>query len=330
MGVRPLAFHQRRWDDGRTLLRAPLGRHDGRGLRLSRTTRPTAPTCWPRWSTPCRRSASTSGTASSAWTTTANGSRRSSRTALGRRRRPRRRRRHPLRRPQRAVRPRGAGVHRLRRLSRARARRSALRHLELEVTAQIWMGPGAHFVHYFVQQQRLVNFVAIFEQDSLDARVVDRSRRGGGRAGGVRGLAPAGARDHRRGRRDVHLGAVRPPAAAALVEGPSARCSATRATRCCRSWPRAPRRASRTARRSPPASSTARRPAGAGALRAAAAAARVEDPGDVEREQAPLPPARRAATSRSATRGWRAARPTSRCRRSSGSTSTSATSRGRV
>ena len=25
MGVRPLAFHQRRWDDGRTLLRAPLG-----------------------------------------------------------------------------------------------------------------------------------------------------------------------------------------------------------------------------------------------------------------------------------------------------------------
>ena len=35
-----------------------------------------------------------------------------------------------------------------------------LRHLELEVTAQIWMGPGAHFVHYFVQQRRLVNFVA--------------------------------------------------------------------------------------------------------------------------------------------------------------------------
>ena len=25
MGVRPLAFHQRRWDDGRTLLRTPLG-----------------------------------------------------------------------------------------------------------------------------------------------------------------------------------------------------------------------------------------------------------------------------------------------------------------
>jgi salicylate hydroxylase len=25
LGVRPLAWHQRRWDDGRTLLRAPLG-----------------------------------------------------------------------------------------------------------------------------------------------------------------------------------------------------------------------------------------------------------------------------------------------------------------
>jgi salicylate hydroxylase len=25
MGVRPLHFHQRRWDDGRTLLRSPLG-----------------------------------------------------------------------------------------------------------------------------------------------------------------------------------------------------------------------------------------------------------------------------------------------------------------
>jgi 2-polyprenyl-6-methoxyphenol hydroxylase-like FAD-dependent oxidoreductase len=34
------------------------------------------------------------------------------------------------------------------------------------VTAQIWMGPGAHFVHYFVQQRRLVNFVAVFDQDA--------------------------------------------------------------------------------------------------------------------------------------------------------------------
>jgi salicylate hydroxylase len=41
-----------------------------------------------------------------------------------------------------------------------------LRHLDLEVTAQIWMGPDAHFVHYFVAGERLVNFVAIIEQDT--------------------------------------------------------------------------------------------------------------------------------------------------------------------
>jgi hypothetical protein len=33
------------------------------------------------------------------------------------------------------------------------------------VTAQVWMGPGRHFVHYFVRNRRLLNFVAIVEQD---------------------------------------------------------------------------------------------------------------------------------------------------------------------
>jgi salicylate hydroxylase len=41
-----------------------------------------------------------------------------------------------------------------------------LRERALEVTAQVWMGPGRHFVHYFVSQRRLVNFVAITEQDT--------------------------------------------------------------------------------------------------------------------------------------------------------------------
>jgi salicylate hydroxylase len=41
-----------------------------------------------------------------------------------------------------------------------------LRHLDLEVTAQVWMGPGQHFVHYFVASKRFVNFVAIIEQDA--------------------------------------------------------------------------------------------------------------------------------------------------------------------
>jgi salicylate hydroxylase len=41
-----------------------------------------------------------------------------------------------------------------------------LAHLDLEVTAQVWMGPGKHFVHYFVQSRRLVNFVAIMEKEA--------------------------------------------------------------------------------------------------------------------------------------------------------------------
>jgi 2-polyprenyl-6-methoxyphenol hydroxylase-like FAD-dependent oxidoreductase len=41
-----------------------------------------------------------------------------------------------------------------------------LSHLDLEVTAEVWMGPGRHFVHYFVRHEQLLNFVAVVEQDS--------------------------------------------------------------------------------------------------------------------------------------------------------------------
>jgi salicylate hydroxylase len=41
-----------------------------------------------------------------------------------------------------------------------------LRHLSLEVAAEMWLGPGRHFVRYFVSGRRLVNFVAVVEQDS--------------------------------------------------------------------------------------------------------------------------------------------------------------------
>jgi salicylate hydroxylase len=41
-----------------------------------------------------------------------------------------------------------------------------LTHLDLEFRNQIWMGPAAHFVHYFVSAGRLVNFVAITEEES--------------------------------------------------------------------------------------------------------------------------------------------------------------------
>jgi salicylate hydroxylase len=48
-------------------------------------------------------------------------------------------------------------------------------HLGLELRTQIWMGPGRHFVHYFVSAGTLVNFVAITEEDTwLRESWVDR------------------------------------------------------------------------------------------------------------------------------------------------------------
>ncbi|MDM0109650.1 FAD-dependent monooxygenase [Variovorax sp. J22R24] len=41
--------------------------------------------------------------------------------------------------------------------------------LGLELTSQVWMGPDKHFVHYFVRNQELVNFVAVIEQDCWTA-----------------------------------------------------------------------------------------------------------------------------------------------------------------
>jgi len=41
-----------------------------------------------------------------------------------------------------------------------------LTHLDLEMRNQMWLGPGAHVVHYFVAAGRLVNFVAVIEEDS--------------------------------------------------------------------------------------------------------------------------------------------------------------------
>ena len=41
-----------------------------------------------------------------------------------------------------------------------------LRHLDLPVEAQNWMGPGKHLVHYFVASQQLVNIVCVIEQET--------------------------------------------------------------------------------------------------------------------------------------------------------------------
>lgn len=39
-------------------------------------------------------------------------------------------------------------------------------HLDLTAESQIWMGPGKHFVHYFVRPGRLLNFVCLIDRDA--------------------------------------------------------------------------------------------------------------------------------------------------------------------
>jgi salicylate hydroxylase len=41
-----------------------------------------------------------------------------------------------------------------------------LTHLDLTAESQIWMGPGRHFVHYFVRPGRLLNFVCLIDRDA--------------------------------------------------------------------------------------------------------------------------------------------------------------------
>ena len=41
-----------------------------------------------------------------------------------------------------------------------------VKHLNVEVNAQIWMGPGKHIIIYYVAAERLLNFVGIVEQNT--------------------------------------------------------------------------------------------------------------------------------------------------------------------
>jgi len=164
MGVRPLAFHQRRWDDGRTLLRAPLGdvMVDAFGFPHYQTHRAdllaTLVGALPAERLHVgHRFRSLSDHGDRVEVEFDNGAIADVDVLVG-----------------------ADGIHSDVRAAlfgpadpvftgcaayRGLVPAERLRHLELEVTAQIWMGPGAHFVHYFVQQRKLVNFVAIFDQD---------------------------------------------------------------------------------------------------------------------------------------------------------------------
>ncbi|HEY7619420.1 MAG TPA: FAD-dependent monooxygenase [Solirubrobacteraceae bacterium] len=164
-GVRPLAWHQRRWDDGRTLLRAPLGDrveevfgfphyqvHRADLLSMLAGALPAervhlghrladlvdgGAAVELRFADDARATFDVVVGADGIHSTT----------------------RGLLFGPQH---PRFTGCVAYRGLVPA----ERLRDLDLEVTAQVWMGPGRHFVHYFVSGGRFVNFVAVIERDS--------------------------------------------------------------------------------------------------------------------------------------------------------------------
>jgi salicylate hydroxylase len=165
MGVRPLAFHQRRWDDGRTLLRAPLGDVivEAFGFPHYQTHRADLLSALVATLPPERlhvghRLVELVQRGDRVEADFENGVRVEVDVLIG-----------------------ADGIHSFVREAlfgqqaphftgcvayRGLVPAERLRDLGLEVTAQLWMGPGAHFIHYFVQNKRLVNFVAVIEQDS--------------------------------------------------------------------------------------------------------------------------------------------------------------------
>ncbi len=149
-GVRPVAVHQRRWDDGRTLQRAPLGEaaeaafgapyyhfHRGDLLKALAGFTDHGDRVELRFANGATVSAGVLVGADGIHSTV----------------------RGKLFGPEK---PRFTGCIAYRGLVPA----DRLGHLELEVLANNWMGPGGHFVHYFVAGGRLVNFVAINERET--------------------------------------------------------------------------------------------------------------------------------------------------------------------
>src|SRR5262245_2361639 len=165
MGVRPLAWHQRRWDDGRTLLRTPLGDTmlDAFGFPHYQMHRADLLDTLRRALPPERvhlghRLVAFDERADVVEATFAHGPRNQADVLVG-----------------------DDGIHSTVRDAllgsqsphftgcvayRGLVPAERLRELGLAVDSEVWMGPGGHFVHYFVQAKRLVNVVAIVEQDT--------------------------------------------------------------------------------------------------------------------------------------------------------------------
>src|SRR6267143_2036987 len=161
-GVRPAAFHQRRWDDGRTLQRAVLGEaieaefgapyypfHRADLLAALAGALPQGRVHLGH------RLAGFTDHGDRVDLRFANGARAATDVLVGA---------DGIHSTVRAAlfgpeRPRFTGCVAYRGLVPA----ERLKHLGLEIASNSWLGPGGHFVHYFVAGRRLVNFVAIME-----------------------------------------------------------------------------------------------------------------------------------------------------------------------
>jgi salicylate hydroxylase len=164
-GVRPLAWHQRRWDDGRTLLRTPLAEpleaefgfphYQIHRADLLSTLAAALPAERVHLG---HRLSGLEERGDRVGLRFAHGGRAEVDALVGADGI------HSLVREVVAEpeRPRFTGCVAYRGLVPA----ARLDGLGLEVTSQVWMGPGRHFVHYFVSGERLINFVAVVEQDT--------------------------------------------------------------------------------------------------------------------------------------------------------------------
>jgi salicylate hydroxylase len=167
-GVKPLAWHQRRWDDGRTLLRAPLAEaleatYGFPQYQMHRADLLAA------LAGPLPGDTVHLGHRLTGFTDHgdrvevrfANGTSTDVDVLVGA---------DGIHSPMRGLlfgpeHPRFTGCVAYRGLVPA----ERLAHLNLETTAQIFLGPGRHFVHYYVSARRLVNFVAVVERDAWTA-----------------------------------------------------------------------------------------------------------------------------------------------------------------